>query len=287
MDTTPSRCSQYQARLGESPVYDPTCDTLYWVDIPAKRIVRRDLGTGRESYVEAPDLVTSVQLTGRQGEVVCTLRHSFCRADLTKGRFDVLAEVEKDVASNRFNDGKCDPSGRYWAGTMNIDLVSPTASLYVLDLDGEVRTRVSGLAVSNGLAWSRDACKMYFIDTPTLNVFSFDYDEETGEIRDRAVCVDFREEAGRPDGMTIDSEGMLWIAHARGGRVSRWDPAKGKKLDERALPFKATTSLAFGGRGLDRLYVTTSSELLKEADAGHLYSLDPGVRGLPPDRVKI
>ena len=287
MSASPSRSSSYQAGLGESPVYDPDSDALFWVDIPARRIVRRDLETGSESVFDAPDVVSSIQLTRSPGVLVCTLRHSFCRADLSAGVFTVLAEVEKDVASNRFNDGKCDPSGRYWAGTMNLDLASPTASLYVLDIDGSVKRRATGLAVSNGLAWSRDGKRMYHIDTPLLKVFSYDYDPGTGEIGGREVCVDFKGEAGRPDGMTVDSEGMLWIAHARGGRVSRWDPDEGEKLGERLFPFKATTSLTFGGRRLDRLYVTTSSELLGEPEAGHVYSFDPGVVGLPPARSAV
>ena len=282
-----TRFSEYQARLGESPVYDPASDTLYWVDFPAKTVVRRELGTGAEGFVPSPDVVSSVQLTERSDELVCTLSHAFCRVGLKTGAFTVLAEVEKEMASNRLNDGKCDPSGRYWAGTMNTDLTSPTASLYVLDLDGKVKRKTGGLAISNGLAWSRDGKRMFLIDTPTKKVFRFAYDPATGEIQDKETCIDFRAESGRPDGMTIDSEGTLWIAHARGGRVSRWDPESGKKLDECLFPVKAVTSLTFGGGGLDRLFVTTSRDLLGEPDAGHVYVIEPGVKGLPPDRCRV
>jgi sugar lactone lactonase YvrE len=286
MGMTAARFSEYQAKLGESPVYDPGSKALYWVDILAKRIVRKDMETGSESFVASPDLVTSVQLAEKPGGLACTLSHAFCSVDFGTGAFAVLAEVEKEMAGNRLNDGKCDSSGRYWAGTMNPDLRSPTASLYVLDLDGKVKRRTGGLAVSNGLAWSKDDRRMYLIDTPVLKVFRFDYDPGTGEIQNKATCVDFRGQSGRPDGMTVDSEGMLWIAHARGGRISRWDPDRGTKLEECLLPVKATTSLTFGGEGLDRLYVTTSSELLGEADAGHVYVVDPGVKGLPPSRSR-
>lgn len=282
-----TRFSRYKARLGESPIYDPGSDTLSWVDISEKKILRKDLGDGSEASVPAPDLITSIQPTGSPDELVGTLKHAYCRVDLRSGVFEVLAEVEKGLDYNRFNDGKCDSSGRYWAGTMNLDLNSPTASLYVYDLDGKVKRRAEGLAISNGLAWSQDDRRMYLIDSPPRKVFRFDYAPATGEIGNKAVCVDFEGEAGRPDGMTIDSEGMLWIAHARGGRISRWDPERGKKLDECLFPFKAVTSLTFGGKGLDRLYVTTSGELLNESDAGHVYVVDPGVRGLPPNRARI
>ncbi len=279
MSELPVKSSSYQAKLGECPVYDQRTNTLYWVDISARRILRKDLETNEESFVASPDLITSIQLAEKPDELVGTLRHEFCRINLETKEFALIGEAERDSNHNRFNDGKCDSLGRYWAGTMNLDLVSPTGSLYVLDLNKTITRKAEGLAISNGLAWSKDDKKMYLIDTPVKKVFQFDFDTNTGELENKEVCIDFKDETGRPDGMTIDSEGMLWVAHARGGHVSKWNPLDGRKISEFVFPVRAVTSLTFGGKRLDSLYVTTASELMNERDAGYVYMLRPGAKG--------
>jgi sugar lactone lactonase YvrE len=282
------RFSNYQAGIGESPVYDQRNHTLYWVDINGKRILYKSLVTQKDQMVDCPDVISSIQLTGRPGRLIGTLRHEFSEVNLETRKFTRLGEqVEGNVPNNRFNDGKCDYSGRYWAGTMNLDLSSPTAALYLLGLDKSVKKVLDGLSISNGIAWSLDNSKMYLIDTPLLKVFQFDFDSATGEIRNRKACVDFASEKGRPDGMTIDSQGMLWIAHARGGRVSSWDPEKGKKLLEFEFPVKATTSLTFGGQDYRTLFVTTARDLLNESDAGYTYTFQPGAKGLAPNICRL
>lgn len=276
--------SNYRATLGEGPLYDASLNRVYWVDINAGRVNYIDLDNGREGFIKTPDVVSSIQLR-EGGGLVATMRHGFYAIDVDTGHIKVLAEVELDMPMNRFNDGKCDAKGRYWAGTMNMNGDSPTGSLYVLDLDGSVRRVLTGLTISNGIAWSLDNKTMYLIDTPTLNVYAFDFNLNEGVISNRRVIINFSGEVGRPDGMTIDGEGMIWIAHARGGRVSRWDPVNGRKLMEIGMPASGTTSVAFGGRSMDLLFVTTASALSKveEVMSGYLYVIEGlGVKGVGP-----
>jgi sugar lactone lactonase YvrE len=288
-----SKFSKYRARVGESPIYDHRTNTLLWVDATGKKILRRNLDEELELTTDCPDLISSIQLTERTGALVGTMMHQFCRINLETGKFEALGEVEKNLERNRFNDGKCDISGRYWAGTMNIDSVYPnpgvpTASLYVLDLDKRIRKTLGGLSISNGLAWSKDNHAMYLVDTPVKKVFQFDFDLNAGEIRNQRVCIDFKDEEGRPDGITIDTEGMLWIAHARAAKLSRWDPKNGRKVSEFLLPTKGTTSVIFGGKKLDVLYVTSASDLASDDAAGYVYVLEEtGARGFESNICKV
>ena len=279
--------------MGESPIYDHRTNTLLWIDATGKKILRRNLDEESELSTDCPDLISSIQLTERTGALVGTMMHRFCRINLETGKFEALGEVEKDLECNRFNDGKCDLSGRYWAGTMNIDSVYPnpgvpTASLYVLDLDKRIRKTLGGLSISNGLAWSKDNRAMYLVDTPVKKVFQFDFDLKAGEIRNQRVCIDFKDEEGRPDGLTIDTEGMLWIAHARAAKLSRWDPKNGRKVSEFLLPTKGTTSVIFGGKKLDTLYVTSASDLASDDAAGYVYVLEEiGATGFDSNICKV
>lgn len=274
------KLSNNRAVFGEGPLYDHRTNVLHWIDIEGKKIFSKQLKNEKEESVESPDLISSIQLTEKTDELVGTIRHGFYRINLSKGNFELIAEVERDVPTNRFNDGKCDSLGRCWAGTMNLDLVSPTGSLYCLNLDKTVKQKAQGLAISNGLAWSLEEKAMFLIDTPVKKIYRFDFELSSGEISNRNVCIDFQNEEGRPDGMTIDSEGMLWIAHARGGRVSRWDASNARKLSEFTLPVKAVTSLTFGNKDLDTLYVTTAYAPFKEEEAGFVYAFEPGVKGV-------
>ncbi|MHB2036893.1 MAG: SMP-30/gluconolactonase/LRE family protein [Nitrososphaerales archaeon] len=288
-----SKFSKYRAKVGESPIYDHRTNTLLWVDATGKKILRRNLDEELEQSTDCPDLISSIQLTERTGALVGTMMHRFCRINLETGKFEALGEVEKDLERNRFNDGKCDSVGRYWAGTMNIDSVYPnpgipTASLYVLDLDKRIRKTLGGLSISNGLAWSKDNRAMYLVDTPVKKVFQFDFDLKAGEIRNQRVCIDFKDEEGRPDGVTIDTEGMLWIAHARAAKLSRWDSKNGRKVSEFLLPTKGTTSVIFGGKKLDTLYVTSASDLASDDAAGYVYVLEEiGATGFESNICKV
>lgn len=169
-----------------------------------------------------------------------------------------------DVAFNeniRFNDGKCDSKGRFWVGSMAVDQESSDAfeagALYKMD-KRVLKEMISDVSISNGLAWWQSS--MYYIDTYTNEVVAYDFDETLGNITNKSSCISFQDEIGSPDGMTIDEEGMLWIAHWGGYKVSRWDPKTGKKMEEIKVPAENVTSVTFGGIQLNELYITTEKQ---------------------------
>ncbi|MEC8405058.1 MAG: SMP-30/gluconolactonase/LRE family protein, partial [Verrucomicrobiota bacterium] len=188
-------------------------------------------------------------------------------------------------ATNRFNDGKCDPAGRFWAGTISLIKNTGDAALYMLDTDNQLKIKLPEVTNSNGICWSPDATIMYYIDTPLKKIQSFKYNIKTGGISEASVAVDTAALGykGSPDGMTIDSTGMLWVAFCHGGCVVRFNPYTGAKLQQVDLPCLETTACAFGGAELDRLFVTTGvHKTLTEKDAGKVFVLDGiGVQGIP------
>ena len=197
-----------------------------------------------------------------------------------------LADPEASMrGKNRFNDGKCDPAGRFWAGTISMIKDTGSANLYCLDTDGSLSLKVSGVTNSNGICWSADATKMFYIDTPTQNVRAYDYDLESGTISDARVVVDTAAHGynSSPDGMTIDADGMLWVAFCHGACVVRFDPRTNKELQRVDLPCIETTACTFGGENLDRLFVTTGIKAdLNEPDAGKVFVIDGlGIKGVP------
>ncbi|MCH4815644.1 MAG: SMP-30/gluconolactonase/LRE family protein [Saccharolobus sp.] len=276
--------SNYKAVLGEGPVYDMDLNTLFWVDIEGKRILVNDLNTGTEVFYEMPDFVSSLCVIDDK-RVIATIRHGFYVVNLERGEIKKVAEVETDVESNRFNDGKCDTLGRYWAGTMNMNERKPTGSFYKFD-GSKVIKMLEGLTVSNGLGWDPDNKQMFLIDSPVRKVFVFDFDLNKGEIYNRRVAVDFGNEPGNPDGMAVDEEGNIWVAHWGGGKVSRWNPKTGKKLLEIKVPATYVTSVTFGTPELNQLFITTAGKS-QDPLAGKTFTTRANVRGLPNFRFKI
>lgn len=215
------------------------------------------------------------------------LHHGFASLDLETEELTIIHDPEAHLPGTRFNDGKCDPAGRFWAGTMSLGSDPPGAgSLYVMDTDLSVRRALEKVTISNGIVWSLDHSTMYYIDTPTREVSAFDYDIETGAISNRRAAVTIPEGYGSPDGMAIDVEGMLWVAVWGSSEVSRWDPTSGELLQTISVPATQVTACAFGGPDLDQLYITTARIRLDEqalADqphAGGLFRARPGVRGV-------
>lgn len=198
---------------------------------------------------------------------------------------EYIEKVEEDISHTRFNDGKCDPAGRFWGGTMAVSEAKPAGSLYCLNTDHKVKKMIDDVTVSNGLAWSPDHSTMYYIDTPTQKVVAYDYDLDTGNISNKRTVVTIPEAEGKPDGMTIDEKGRLWVAHWQGYQVSCHDPATGEKLIKIEVPVEKVTSCCFGGDNLDELYITTAStglekdDLEKQPYAGGLFKVKPGVKG--------
>jgi len=285
----PEVASNVKAILGEGPSWDAKNEILYWIDIRGGAIYAHKLGNPNDQVVAKAERVSSV-VPRAKGGLALTLPHGFFTLAPNSTKFEPLSEsIEAGMSTNRFNDGKCDLAGRYWAGTMDDSERTASGSLYCIDQDRKLRKVVTQVRVSNGLGWSPDNQKMYYIDSPTKEVSSFDYSLRTGEISNRRTIVDFAasNQPGVPDGMTVDTEGMLWVAHWGGSRVTRWNPDSGKLLDTIPIPAQETTSLCFAGRNLDELYITSARDglddkaLAAQPLAGSLFFVKPGVRGLP------
>ena len=275
-----------RAELGEGPRWDPRGQRLLWVDILRGRVhsFRPDRGACR--YVDAGRPVGALACAA-DGSVALAVAGGFARLDLDSGRVEMLAAVEAGRPGNRMNDGACDSAGRFWAGTMALDEGPQAGALYRLDPDLRVHTMLSGVTISNGIDWSPDDRRMYYVDSPTRRVDVFDFDVEGGSIANRRPFVALGSEAGVPDGLTVDAAGFVWLALWGGGALRRYGPDGA--LDRIVpLPVSHPTSCAFGGRDLDELYVTSArrplskEERAREPMAGGLLRLRPGVAGRLP-----
>jgi sugar lactone lactonase YvrE len=277
--------------LGEGPAWDAEAGVLHFVDIHAGDIHTFIPATGAHRTVNLHEPVGCLA-PARRGGLILALRSGFAFLDspLLPGEGPGVKSItnpEPGLPSNRFNDGKCDPRGRFLAGTMDDAEQEASGSLYSYSPDGTLKTLLTGLRISNGLTWSPDGGTFYFIDTPTRTVMAYDYNLDTGDIANPRPVVRVPPEMGWPDGMTSDAEGMLWIALWGGAQVTRWDPRTGGLLAAYPLPVLNVTSCCFGGADLTDLYVTsarkgmTAAQLDKYPLSGGLFRLRPGVRGMP------
>ena len=279
VDPVPNSLSE----LGESPSWDSRHAVLYWVDISRGLVHRYDPGQSAITSRSAGRYVSCV-VPRKSGGLAITLQHGFYGFDFETGNLSTLSEVERDLKENRFNDGKCDPAGRFWAGTMDIKEKRASGALYRLE-GQDTKTVLKGIRISNGLGWSTDLRTMYFIDTPTRKVSAFDYRLETGEVSNGRTVVDFGGQLGDPDGMAVDEEGMLWVAHWCGYCVTRWNPSTGKLIHRIDVPSSQVTSCCFGGKDLNELFITTAREgvsdtdLARHPDSGSLFVTRVDTRG--------
>ena len=274
------------AHLAEGPHWWAERSKLLWVDIEASRIGLFDPCSGQNSFIDVGCHVGCVVPTASQ-DLLAATADGFLRVNPINGARTLLHHPEAHCLDNRFNDGKCDPWGRLWAGSMHYEFVPGAAALWRLDTNLESRRMRSAVTISNGLAWSSDRRFLYFIDSPTLQVLRLPLDEQGDPTDQGTVCVEIPASWNCvPDGMTIDAEGMLWIALHDGSAVTRWDPASGEHLATVELPCSKVTSCCFGGENLDQLFITTArhqldpDQLEKQPLAGGLFVAEVGVAGL-------
>ncbi|HUF63149.1 MAG TPA: SMP-30/gluconolactonase/LRE family protein [Verrucomicrobiales bacterium] len=278
--------AQPQARLGEGPCWHAGEGVLYWVDILGPCVRRFDPRTGEDMPVARFEERVGAVVPRTQGGFLVALENGMAFLDLPSGRLERLPPVDPRPTT-RFNDGKCDPQGRFWAGTMDLGEKDPIGALYRIDPDGAAHCMTEGVAISNGLAWSADSRTLYYIDSPTRTVRAYDFNPETGAISAPRAALRLGEGDGFPDGMTIDAEGKLWVAQWGGACVSRWDPDTAERLARIEVPAPHTTSCCFGGPDFGDLYITSARVDLDEETlarfplSGSLFRVRPGVCGGP------
>jgi len=273
----PEPVGAHVSRWGEGPLWQR--DRLLYVDVEGHAVLAYDPATGSERVWHVGQRVGTV-VPRRSGGLVWAGDHGFFFLDEASGVSTAIADPEPNRPDNRFNDGKCDPAGRLWAGSICLAR-RPEAALYCLDTELRVEKCFWPVTNSNGIGWSADGATMFYIDTPSRKVRAFDFDVATAGLSAERVVWHTPEDAGSPDGMAVDGEDRLWIAFCRGGRVLCFDPASGRVLERIDFPCSRTTACAFGGPELTDLYVTTGTEPgLDEPLAGRLFVCRPGARGV-------
>lgn len=273
-----------RTELGEGALWHPPEQRLYWVDIEGQALHIYDPAEGTDSSFPTGSRIGCVVPVLGGGALVA-LQTGIYAMDTDTGQLHFIANPLPGTHI-RFNDGKCDPAGRFWVGTMELNTQKGAAALYRMDKDHSIHQMLDNVTISNGIVWTSDKKTMYYIDTPTGQVTVFDYDNAGGAIRNRRIAIRIPPEMGSPDGMTIDAAGRLWIALWGGYAVGCWDPVSGDLLELIDVPAPHVSSCAFGGPALDTLFITTArhemdaAALEKYPLSGGLFAVQPGVRGV-------
>lgn len=276
-----------RAELAEGPVWFN--NFLWWVDILAGTLNKLDVNTG-SNCSRAMGKMLGAAVPCSNGKWLLAHDQGLSTYCWKTGKESSFSSFLKDSPDLRFNDGKCDPLGRFFGGTVSLSGVQETSSLFLLNGTRPPEAIVQGVTCSNGLAWSEDASKMYYIDSQTRRVDVFDYDKDTCQISQRCPVISFLPDEGVPDGMTIDEDDNLWVAMWGGRRIYQIEAGTGKKLRTLELPVSNPTSCIFDGRG--NLYVTSAwegkslQERIREPLAGSIFSFDVGLKGRPVDLFK-
>lgn len=288
--TTLTRIGTQRDILGESVLWNEAQRALYWVDIRAPALRKLDFATAAVDTWPMPDLVGSIAFCD-DGRLLVALPDRIGLFDARSRELETLVRPEPRVEGHRFNDGRCDREGRFWAGTMHNVTRAPEGVLYRLESGKALESVRSGICIPNSLAWSPDGRTMYFADSLRYSIFAYDFDAASGDIRNEHVfCTTVP--PGFPDGSTVDAEGFLWNAEFNASRVVRYAP-DGRVDRVIDVPTRRPTCCAFGGPDLDILYITTcsqqmtSAELAAEPLAGALFACQPGVRGIAEPRFRL
>ncbi len=274
-----------KASLGECPTWSVDGQSLYWVDINAPSLNRFDPLTGKNIAWPMPEAIGCFALRDR-GSFVAALRSGIWLVGANGKLEHKIAAAPYDPAHHRFNDGRADAQGRFWAGSMNEKRDAASAMLYRLDASLALTPVLSDITIANGLAWSPDSRTMYHADTPTRTIHAWDFDPATGTVANRSVFAQFSAATDRPDGGAVDREGCYWSAFYGGGKVVRLSP-RGETLAEFPVPATCPTMCAFGGPDLKTLFVTTArqrreaEELARLPQSGGIFAMRVDVPGMP------
>ena len=279
------------SKLGEGAIWNHKTNELYWIDIEGKSLNILNPKTNQNrSFPTATQIGTVIPKD--KEEALIALIDGIYSMNLQTGKTTLFSDMKDALIDCRLNDGKCDPSGRLWVGSMHWQQEKGKAKLFTVKNDGAVVTKIDSVTISNGIVWTKDKKTMYYIDTPTSQIKAYDYNNTTGDISNERVVVEIPENLGFPDGMTIDSEDMVWVGMWNGNAVIRFNPKTGKLLQKIEVPAHNVTSCAFGGENLETLYITsakldmTEEELEKYPLAGSVFKINPGVKGVKSNFFK-
>jgi sugar lactone lactonase YvrE len=277
---------EIDAQLGEGAFWNHTTGELFWVDILEKKLYRYHPESQTNVGYDMPSYIGTV-VPQTDSTAVVALTDGIYIKNMNNGSLTLLSNIEADQPNTRFNDGKADPKGNLWVGSMDLEEKNPNSKLYRVSPQGEAEIMLDSITISNGLVWNQKADTFYYIDTPTLKVRAFDYNADTQTISKPRTAVLVPEPLGFPDGMAIDADDKIWVALWNGNAVVRFDPLTGEVLQKIEVPAHNVTSCAFGGPDLDILYITTASIDMTEEEhrtyplAGSIFKVIPGVKGVP------
>ena len=274
-------------QLGEGPIWDWRCDRLYWLDIEGMVLHRYEPAKGAHYAHDLGFMPGSLHLCSDEGVVLLTNASGLICVDVQSGEINNRGKPFGLPNGVRFNDGRTDPRGRIWAGTLAFDFKDGAGVLMRVDGLDRAETVLTQLTIANGLAWTEDGGTLYHIDSPRRSVHAYPFDVELGRVDAGREVLSFTDAGAVPDGMCIDAEGMLWIAFYNGGCVRRYDPITKQLLADISLPARQITSCCLGGKDMNELYITSArhgldaNELAAQPDAGSLFRVrvdTPGVR---------
>lgn len=273
-----------QCQCSESPIWDPAAGRLSWIDTENPVFIALEPATGRTETTQTPWLVQAI---GRRksGGWIAVIRDGFALLDARPANGKFLGNPVEGIAHMTMSDGAIGPDGRFYAGSFNVDVLDASdGCLHRVDADGSISTIETGLVLPNGISFSPDGKTIYVTEMWVNRITAFDFDARRGTVSHRRTLISVPEEEGHPDGLIVDEEGFLWSGHWQGFRVTRYDP-DGKKVSHIDVPVPTATCMAFGGPGLDQLYITTGKkglspeQIQKYPDAGDIFAVHAGVRG--------
>ncbi|WP_420574603.1 SMP-30/gluconolactonase/LRE family protein [Kordia sp.] len=274
------------AKLGEGAFWDYNQEVLYWVDIIGQSLNIYSPKNKTNKEIKMPAPIGTVVPSEEKNKVIVALHDGVYIVDVTTEKITRLAAVEDTNTGTRLNDGKCDPNGNLWIGSMDYSQTNPGGNLYKVNASGKTDKMLGNITISNGIVWSKDDKTMYYIDTPTANIRAFDFDKTTNTISNERIVVTIPKEEGFPDGMAIDENDMLWVGLWNGNSIANYNPETGKLIQKIKVPAHNVTSCAFGGKNLDVLYITTASLDMTDAEkeqypsAGSLFKIKLDTKGV-------
>lgn len=266
--------------LGEGIMWHKARRSFFWVDIKGKTVYECTWSDKKVFKTEFPFRVTLILETEDSDVILMGVQGGIVKYNLSSRQTNWIVDIEKQIPDNRTNDGGYDAAGRIWIGTMNVDCNKYAGAMYCLEKDGTLHKKLDRMTIPNAIAWSRDNTTMFLVESEDKVINEYDYNLQTGDIKFARVAIKVPDGLGSPDGMCMDDDEMLWVAHYSGFAVRRWNPVEAKMLDKIDVPVPNVTSCAFGGDDNKTMLITTAlqelspEELVKYPDSGSVFMVE-------------